>query len=240
MPSGYAIFTATFKGIDPAGIDINTLKPATQNGVTLVGDGKVTIYALDTDGNYGTPIVWYGTKGYWSKDNGASKLADGEIVLRDGQGFALNNALKTLNGEESTHRNAKLSPATITVSGEVDFVCANVIPYGYSINGNATPVAFDLRDIEPQTPAGVTLTGDGKATIYLLDTDGNYGTPIVWYGSKKYWSQDNGATSIGETMLGAGVGFAVNNALKTLNDAESTHRNAKASAAVLKIPAPVK
>jgi hypothetical protein len=197
------------------------------------------VFVLDEAGNYGTPIVWYGSKGYWSKDNGATKIADKDVVIINGKGFALNNTLKTLNNVESTHRNAKPAPAAFTVSGEVDFTCANAIPYGYSINGNSTPAEFDLRSIIPQTPALVDLTGDGKVTLFLLDEEGNYGTSIVWYGSKKYWSQDNGATEIAATPLKPGQGFAVNNTLKTLNNLESTHRNAKASPAVLKIPSPI-
>ena len=240
MPYGYAIFTATFKDVSNQGIDLNTLKPTTPAGVTITGDSKVTVFVLDEAGNYGTPIVWYGSKGYWSKDNGASKIADKDVVIVNGKGFALNNTLKTLNGVESTGRQAKASPASFTVSGEVDLVCANAIPYGYSINGNSTPVAFDVRSIIPQTPKLVKITGDSKVTVFLLDKDGNYGTPIVWYGSKNYWSQDNGATEIAATPLNPGQGFAVNNTLKTLNGVESTGRQAKASDAVLKIPTPIK
>ena len=240
VPYGYAIFTATFKDVENQGIDLNTLKPTTPAGVTITGDGKVTVFVLDEEGNYGTSLVWYGSKGYWSKDNGASKIADKDVVIINGKGLALNNTLKTVNGVESTGRTAKASPAAFMVSGEVDSTCANAIPYGYSINGNSTPVAFDVRDIVPQTPALVDLTGDGKVTLFLLDEDGNYGTSIVWYGSKKYWSQDNGATQIAATPLNPGQGFAVNNTLKTVNGVESTGRTAKASPAILKIPSPIK
>jgi hypothetical protein len=241
VPYGYAVFTATFKGVSTTGgIDLNTLKPATQAGVVLVGDSKVKIFVLDEGGNYGTPIVWYGTKGYWSKDNGATKIPDGEVVIENGEGFALNNGLKTLDGVESTNRKAVESPAVLTVSGEVDLVCSNVVPYGYSINGNSTPVAFDLRNVIPQTPSCITITGDSKVKIYTLGLDGNYGAPIVWYGSKGYWSQDNGATEIKETILKPGEGFALNNGLKTLDGVESTNRKAVESSAVLKLPAPIK
>ena len=115
VPYGYAIFTATLKGLENEGIDLNSLKPSTPAGVTIAGDGKVTVFVLDEEGNYGTSIVWYGTKGYWSKDNGASKIADKDVVSANGKGFAVNNTLKTMNNEESTHRNAKASPAVLKI-----------------------------------------------------------------------------------------------------------------------------
>jgi hypothetical protein len=240
VPYGFSVFTATFKDVANEGIDLNSLKPTTTAGVTLTGDGKATVYVLGTDGNYGTSVMWYGSKGYWSKDNGATKIADGEVVIKNGEGFALNNSLKTLDGAESTNRKAVESPAAITVSGEVDLICSNVVPFGYSINGNSTPIAFDLRDVVPQTPAGVAITGDGKATVYLLGTDGNYGTSIIWYGSKGFWSQDNGSTEIKETIIPPGVGFALNNGLKIKDGVESTARGSVESSAVLKLPAPIK
>lgn len=221
---------------------MNTLVPATPAGVALTGDGKVKIYVLDSKGNYGDVILWYGTKQVWGDANGVA-IENGDVVIENGCGFALNNSLKVdAAGKESTARNAQLSPASITVSGQVDLVCANVVPTGYSINGNSTPVAFDLTDIVPQTPAGVAITGDGKIKIYTLDSKGNYGDVIVWAGTKESWVDSSSqAIEKGTVALAPGAGFAVNNSLKV--DAagkESTARNAVASAAILKLPSPIK
>ena len=244
LANGFSLFTATFKGIgDETTFDLTDMVPKTPAGADITGNGKVQIYLLDTAGNYGTAYMWYGSLGGWSTD-GSSKVLSGTVTIGDGVGVAVYNQLKVLatTGVESTARTAVSTNAVFQVSGAVELTPANAAVSGFSLNGNNTPVAIDLTDITPVTPNGVTITGNGKVQIYLLDTAGNYGTAYMWYGTLGGWSTD-GTTVIseGDVTLKPGQGFAVYNQLKVLatTGAESTARTAVASPAVLNLPSPV-
>ncbi len=241
--NGYSLFTVTFKNIgETTAFDLNTLVPQTPAGVDISGDAKVRVYVLDDAGNYGDAITWYGkTLKGWSKDDGATKIADGEVSIDNGKGFAVYNNLKVnANGVEAT-KNATPSSLIFLVSGKVDLTCQNIAASGYSVNGNSTPVSIDLSTIVPKTPAGVTVSGDSKIRIYLLDDAGNYGDAITWYGKTLVgWSTDDGATKIatGSVMLSPGKGFAVYNNLKVNANGVEATKNASASPVVLQLPIP--
>lgn len=241
--NGYSLFTVTFKNIgETESFDLNNLVPQTPAGVDISGDNKVRVYVLDDAGNYGDTIAWYGkTLQGWSKDSGATKIADGEVTVGNGKGFAVYNNLKVnANGVEAT-KNATASSLVFLVSGKVDLTCQNIAVSGYSVNGNSTPVTIDLGSIVPKTPAGVTLTGDNKVRIYLLDAEGNYGDTIAWYGKTLVgWSKDSGATKIaeGEVTLAPGKGFAIYNNLKVNATGVEATKNATASPVVLQLPIP--
>ena len=216
--------------------------PKTPAGVDVSGDNKVQIFVLDDAGNYGDTIAWFGkTLKGWSKDDGATAIANGEVTIGNGKGFAVYNNLKVnANGVEAT-KNATASSLIFLVSGKVDLTCANVAVSGYSVNGNSTPVTIDLSAIVPKTPAGVTLTGDNKIQIYLLDDAGNYGDTIAWFGKTlQGWSMDDGATKIatGTYMLPPGKGFAIYNNLKVNSNGVEATKNATASSVVLQLPVP--
>ena len=241
--NGYSLFTVTFKNIgETETFDLNTLVPKTPAGVDISGDNKVQIYVLDSAGNYGDTIAWCGkTLKGWSKDSGATKIADGEVTIGNGQGIAVYNNLKVnANGVEAT-KNATASSLIFLVSGKVDLTCANVAVSGYSVNGNSTPVTIDLTSIVPKTPAGVTVSGDNKIQVYLLDDAGNYGDTIAWCGKTlQAWSKDSGATALatGEVILVPGKGFAVYNNLKVNSSGVEATKNATASPVVLQLPIP--
>ena len=244
LANGFSLFTATFKGIgDVTTFDLTDMVPKTPAGANITGNNKVSVYLLDTAGNYGTPYSWYGSLGGWSAD-GTSTIASGTVTIGDGTGIAVYNSLKVLatTGVESTARTADSTNAVFQVCGAVELTPANAAVSGFSLSGNTTPVAIDLTDITPVTTNGVTITGNNKVSIYLLDTAGNYGTPYSWYGSLSGWSTD-GSTVIseGDVALNPGQGFAVYNSLKVLpaTGAESTARTAVASPAVLKLPSPI-
>lgn len=244
IPSGYSIFTATFKNVSAASIDLTTIVPKTPAGADITGDNKVQVFTLDTDGNYGETIIWCPkTAGGWSADSGETKIAEGKVTIANGQGFAVYNNLKVNGSGVEATKNATSSPSVFVVSGEVDLVCANTVPSGYSVNGNSTPVAIDLNQIVPQTPAGVDISGDNKVQVFTLGTDGNYGETIIWCPKTAGgWSADSGATKIadGEVVFEPGVGFAVYNNLKVNASGVEATKNANASPAVLKLPSPIK
>ncbi len=246
LANGYSLFTATFKGIgDVTTFDLTDMVPKTPGGVNITGNNKVQVFLLDTAGNYGTTYSWYGSLGGWSTDNGESTIGSGAVTIGDGVGVAVYNQLKVLatTGAESTARQAVSTNAVFQVSGAVELTPANATVSGYSLSGNSTPVAVDLAEITPVTTNGVTITGNNKVQVFLLDTAGNYGTTYSWYGSLSGWSTDNGQSVVqaGAVKLNPGQGFAVYNQLKVLpaTGAESTARQAVASPAVLNLPSPV-
>ena len=104
----------------PVAIDLTDIRPTTTNGVVITGNNKVSIYLLDTAGNYGTAYMWYGSLGGWSTD-GISLISSGNVTLTPGQGFAVNNSLKVLpaTGAESTARTAVASPAVLNLPSPV-------------------------------------------------------------------------------------------------------------------------
>ncbi len=242
VPVGYSIWSPVFKSMGAGAVDLTAIKPATTNLVDISGDGKVVIFKLSTTGAYGTSYGWIGSKGGWSSD-GSTIIGKGVVTFSDGEGFAMNNSVKVLpaTGAESTARTAVAAPITLFTSGEVDLVCKNEVPYGYSISGNATPVAIDLVDVYPTTLLGATISGDGKVVVFKLGTDGKYGTSYGWIGSQNGWSAD-GSTILtrGTVTFAPGEGYAMNNGVKvTAAGVESTARTASPSAIKMVLPVPV-
>lgn len=235
-----------FKNISAEKVSLNEITPCTPAGVAIVGDGKVSLQVVSTEGYYGTVYSWCpATCGGWSADGGATKIADNVVSFSAGEGFAMYNSLSVkADGTEGTGRGTTKSPATMLVSGEVDLVCKNVVPSGYSISGNSTPTKIYLSDITPTTPAGVAIAGDGKVSLQVVSTEGYYGTVYSWCPATcGGWSADGGATKIAatEVPLNPGEGFAMYNSLSVnASGVEATGRGTTKSPAVLSLPSPVK
>ena len=231
VEAGYSCFTATFKNVGDGELDLSALIPGKSDGSAFATSGrtgtcagKIIINKLSSDGSYGTSFAYYSTKtpvGWYNVATGAS-VADGEVVFKQGEGFAMNNSL----GES----------ATIRTSGEVDLICKNAISSGFSIMGNAAPVDIDLTEIvclkEDGTAfavSGRTGTCAGKIIINTLGADGSYGTSYAYYSTKSpvgWYNVSTGvAATAGEVPLKAGTAFAVNNSL--------------GSAAILQLPNPI-
>ena len=239
VPAGYSIFSPVFKSVDSTTVDLNEITPTTTNRVALTGNAKVTIFKLSTSGAYGTSYAWYPAVG-WSSDNGATGVSDGVVTFTSGEGFALSSTYKELNGVESTNKKAVAAPMAMLVSGKVDLECKNMIPYGYSISGNATPLPLDLNDITPITTNSVALTGNAKVTVFKLGSNGAYETSYAWYPAVG-WSSDNGATGVttGVVTFTAGEGFALSSTYKELNGVESTNKKATAAPLLLQLKKPL-
>lgn len=229
---------------------MNTIKPTDPNGKVLnLSDMTVFVCVLDSKGNYGKNIYWKGkTVGGWGMDGSTEPLADGEVTVGDGSGIAIyNNIRVNADGNEYTGKSgAKASPLLMKVSGEVDLVCSNIAPPGFSINGNSTPVAVDLADIKPTDMNGKVLSlSDITVFVCLLDDKGNYGDSIYWKGkSLGGWCIDGTSEILpaGKIILNPGQGFAVyNNVKANANGDEYTGKSgAQATPIIMSLPSPVK
>ena len=239
VPAGYSIFSPVFKSVSGENFDLNDITPTTTNRVALTGNAKVTVFKLTTTGAYGTSYAWYPAVG-WSADGGTTGVSDGVVTFTSGEGFAMSSTYKELNGVESTNKKAVAAPMAMLVSGEVDLVCKNAVPYGYSISGNATPLPLDLNDITPITTNSVALTGNAKVTVFKLGTAGTYETSYAWYPSVG-WSADGGATGLanGIVTFTAGEGFALSSTYKELNGVESTNKKAVGAPLLLQLKKPL-
>ena len=228
-----------FKSISGNTVDLNDITPTTTNAVAITGNARVTIFKLGSSGAYGTMYAWYPAVG-WSSDNGATGVANGVVTFTSGEGFALSSTYKELNGVESTNKKAVAAPMAMRVAGEVDLVCKNVVPAGYSISGNATPVALDINDITPMTTNSVALVGNARITVFKLGTSGTYGTMYAWYPAVG-WSSDNGASGVanGVVTFAPGEGFALSSTYKELNGVESTNKKAVAAPMLLQLKKPI-
>ena len=232
-PSGFSIWTPTFKNVDQTDFSLLDVTPCKVDTTVIDGDAKVKIFKLNTDNTWGATYSWYGSKGGWSKDNGATIVTDkAEVKFTVGEGFAMNNSLT-----EGSGRTAKAVPVAFRVAGEVDLTCQNTCPSGFAICGNSSPVARDLTDFIPRKTDGSVVDGDAKVKVFKINTDNTWGATYSWYGSKSGWSKDNGATILTdktEVVFAAGEGFAMNNSLT-----EGSGRTAKAVPVVMSYTSPV-
>ena len=215
MPTGYYIFTPTFKNVSDSKFDIKNIKPVLPSGVAVGQNQKVTVFVLDESGNYGVAIYWYGKNSMWTKD-GVNSLNDGEVMVGNGQGVAVWNTVK-VNADTGAEvsKGGVTSSIKILVSGEVDLICKNTVPTGYMINGNSTPNQINLKSITPRLLNGTAVGQNQKVTVFMLDKDGNYGAAIYWYGKTGIWTTD-GVNEISDLAgtLNPGQGFAIWNTVK--------------------------
>ena len=208
----------------------------------------VKVLVLDESGDYGDPIAWYGGKGtadpMWTKD-GSKPIADGEVMIGNGCGVAVQNTVRVKDGAEVA-KGGDFSKIYFQVSGEVDLVCKNLISAknGFQISGNSTPVAINLKDVTPRLANGDAIKQNQTVKVLMLGTDGNYGDPIAWYGGKgtatPMWTK-NGSDPIAdaEGELAAGQGFAVQNTVRVKDGAEVA-KGGDFSEVYLDLPLPIK
>ena len=136
MPTGYNIFTPTFKKVgSDAQIDLKTLTPLLKSGLPVTKNMTVTAFVLDSTGNYESAIYWYGSASMWTKD-GTNPIADGAVMVGNGKGIAFKNEVKINDQGVEPKKGGTPTPIDIQVSGEVDLVCQNVVAPGYMIQGN--------------------------------------------------------------------------------------------------------
>ena len=221
IPAGWSIYTTTFKNVSGDSVDLNSVaflnasrQPYATTGKTNTMKGKIQIQKISADGSYASSYAYFstiaGTDGKaWSQD-GNTAIADGVVTFADGEAFAVNN----------------LTSASVymQLSGEVELTPKNVVPAGWSLMGNSTPVDIDLTQISflnadglPYATSGKTNVMKGKIQIQKINADGSYATSYAYFSTiagtdGKAWSQDgNTAIAEGIVTLKAGEAFAINN-----------------------------
>ena len=102
---------------------------------------------------------------------------------------------------------------------------------------------FDIKEIKPILPSGVTVANNQKVTLYILDEGGEYGTPVSWFGKSSMWSK-NGTDEVGdgEVMVGEGKGVAVKNIVQVNKDGSGVEvaKNGNFTEIYLDLPIPIK
>ncbi|MBO5643442.1 MAG: hypothetical protein J6S51_05515 [Kiritimatiellae bacterium] len=130
-----------------------------------VDDGDASVQVVNADGSWGTMGVWLneyvdGDTVYpagWFTD--ASGAESANIALEPGQAVFFYTA-----SEAAKAMSAGQVSGALTVS----------LSSGYSMIGNASPVAISIDEI--------TLVGvdDGDASVQVVNADGSWGTMGVW------------------------------------------------------------
>ena len=130
-----------------------------------VDDGDATVQVVNADGSWSTQGFWLneyidGDTVYpagWFTD--ASGAYSAEINLKPGQAVFFNTGSST---------------AKAMSAGQVPGVITIDLDRGYSMIGNASPVAVAIDEI--------TLQGvdDGDATVQVVNPDGSWGTQGFW------------------------------------------------------------
>ena len=157
--------TVTFAPISGNTIELQSLIPS---GSGVGGFGDIVIQTMDADGN------WAGEYSWWTEAN--SGLEDGWYDVD------FNWADVTLNYKQGVMVQAG-DDVVLTYSGAVATGTIETdAPNGYSMSGNATPVALSIQSI---TPVGDGVGGYGDIVIQTMDADGN------WVGEYSWWTEAN-------------------------------------------------
>ena len=182
IPTGYSLFTVTFKDVAGGAYDIQDIVPY-QNGTVVTANAKVNIQKMDTAGAYLTSYGYRNGKGGWCQ--GLTYLGTGAVTFSDGEAMCINNS----TGAE----------VQLQVSGAVDISpWSYEVGTGYSLIGNMTPAEIDIQDIVPYDLEGNVITANAKVNIQKMDTAGAYLTSYGYRNGKGGWCQ-------GLTYLGTGA-----------------------------------
>lgn len=215
IPEGWSTFTATFKNVGGTKFDLKQIIPCDAAGVPLTSSkNKVRIQKLGAEGEYDSTQYAFTTASGKGWNVNSVSVEDGVVTFNNGEGFAVYNG----QGAEITFQ----------VCGEVDLKPLNSCPTGWSVMGNSTPKAIDLKDIVLCDAAGVALTSSkNKVRIQMLATSGEYDSTQYAYttASGKGWNVNSVAVEAGAVMIQPGSGFAV--------------YNGQGETVYLKLPAPV-
>ena len=132
-----------------------------------VNDGDATVQVVNPDGSWGTLGLWLNEytdpdtnevyPAGWFTDLSGATPAD--IALKPGQAVFFNTGS---------------SIAKAMSAGQVSGTITVNLDTGYSMIGNATPVAVAIDEITLQGVA------DGDATVQVVNADGSWGTLGLW------------------------------------------------------------
>ena len=165
LNDGYCMTTVTFAPISGDTIALQSLKP-TGDGVG--GYGDVVIQTMNAAGE------WAGEYSWWTEAN--SGLPDGWYDVD------FNSADVDIAYKQGVFVQAG-ADVKLTYSGSVaEGTVITEVPSGYSMSGNATPVALDIQTI---TPTGEGVGGFGDVVIQTLNAAGE------WAGEYSWWTEAN-------------------------------------------------
>ena len=255
VPYGWSTFTPTFKDVSKTAFDLLDITPCKTNDNSVLNvDGKVSIRKIDPDGNWLTAYHWYGAagKGWVTKDvdpetgretGTVTPVVEGQVKFTAGEGVALYNIYQTGSKTKTNHA------VNMLVSGEVDLVCMNIVPYGWSVAGNSTPIKVDLYNVTVLATNNLEkLNVDGKVYLRKIDPDANFETAIHWYPKtstgccwvrKEVDPETGKETGViipiveNEVVLNPGEGFAINDTYQTGSKTKTNH------AVILQLPTPI-
>lgn len=171
LNNGYGMTTVTFAPISGDTIPLQSLVPT---GTGVGGYGDVAIQTMDADGNWDGEYTWYtaensGTVDGWFDVN--FELAEVNVNYKQG--------LFVQTGADDVKITYSGAVATGTIETDV--------PNGYSMSGNATPVALDIQSIKP---VGAGVGGYGDVAIQTMDADGNWDGEYTWFNAENSGTVD--------------------------------------------------
>ena len=204
LNEGYGMTTATFAPVNGESISLQELIPA---GDGVGGYGDVVIQVMDNTGSWAGEYAWY-TMAATGMANGwydaEMKLANASIAYKQGLFVQAGAGVK------------------FVYSGTVkQGLIESDVPYGYSMSGNATPVAIDIQNI---IPAGNGVGGYGDVVIQTMDSAGSWNGEYAWYTMEATGMKDGWYDA--EMML----------ATKTIEAGEGIFLQASADGVKLKYP----
>ena len=222
IPTGYSMYTVTFKDVAGGEFDLSTIKLLNSASKEMDDDNstsptqrsraKVMFQKIDLDsGNLVSTSYDYTSRNQtgWRKD--LTAISAGEVTFKDGEGMYIYNN----QGEV----------VKFLVSGKVALTPITTgIPSGYSIIGNMTPVRVDISKIKLLNSAKVEMNDDNstsptqrsrsKVFFQKLDaTTGNLDATSYDYTSRNSvgWRKDLTQISEGAEYLEPGEAIYIYN-----------------------------
>ena len=217
VTSGFSIFAPTFKDVTAETYDLTDILPLHQDGDEFGTSGSrrcngaIKINKINSTGNYTTTYSFYTMPAKSGWYDGDTKVEAGDVVLTKGEAILVNNLYKSM-------------PVLFRVSGEVDLVPTNVIPAGFALYGNSTPVTVNLsaiamlhQDGDPFGKSGARRC-NGAIKINKISTGGNYTTTYSFYTmpTKSGWYDGDTKIEGDAVTFAPGEAFLINNLYKSM------------------------
>lgn len=161
LNEGYGMTTATFTPISGDSINLQDLIPA---GEGVGGYGDVVIQTMDSTGSWAGEYAWY--------TMAATGMEDGWYDTE----MSLANA--TINYKQGLFVQAGAGVKFVYSGAVAKGTVEAEVPNGYSMSGNATPVALSIQNI---VPAGEGVGGYGDVVIQTMDSAGSWNGEYAWY-----------------------------------------------------------
>ncbi|OPZ95581.1 MAG: hypothetical protein BWY72_02051 [Bacteroidetes bacterium ADurb.Bin416] len=189
LPTGYKMATSTFVpvGSDGTSLRLGDIVPTNFDGAN--GD-TVQFFNLNGSGSVST-TAWYFAGYGWFDFNTNESLDD--MLIPAGTGMYVNS---TLAGAE------------FLVAGEVlQEASTLVLPTGYTVAGNSSPVEITLGQIVPNA----SFDGANGDTVQFFDPTGSgIVTTTAWFFAGYGWFDFNTNESLDAMVINPGDAFYVN------------------------------